>query len=177
MPLTEEEKQALRKKYREQRQAIWTGQHSSRFPNQDASEVEETDVSSDEDAPDVSAETAHPRRGNPSDQPTQTDVEQRGASNAQEVERSESQKVKTDSYQVRNRVPVQSKDTWQENPSIHSHQREQRGETDQNEEPLRNSSDEKKGAIMLTWKLTLGVVGTIIVLVGIGVFLGYWFAS
>ena len=62
---------------------------------------------------------------------------------------------------------MQSEDKWQE----------QRGETSQNEESLWNSSDEKKGSIMLTWKLALGVVGTIIVLVGIGVLLGYWFAS
>ena len=45
MPLTEEEKEALRKKYREQRQAIWTGKPSSRLPSQDASEVEEIEVS------------------------------------------------------------------------------------------------------------------------------------
>ena len=156
MPLTEEEKQALKKKYREQRQAIWTGKPSSRLPSQDASKVEEIEVSSDEDAPDVSAETALPRRGDPSSSSAQTDVE-----------RNESQKVKTDSPQVRDRVQVQSEDKWQE----------QRGETSQNEESLWNSSDEKKGSIMLTWKLALGVVGTIIVLVGIGVLLGYWFAS
>ena len=123
MPLTEEEKQALKKKYREQRQAIWTGKPSSRLPSQDASKVEEIEVSSDEDAPDVSAETALPRRGDPSSSSAQTDVE-----------RNESQKVKTDSPQVRDRVQVQSEDKWQE----------QRGETSQNEESLWNSSDEKK---------------------------------
>ena len=181
MPLTKKEKEALRKKYREQRQAIWTGKPSSRLPSQDASDVEEIEVSSDEDAPDVSTETALPRRGDPdnmtSSSSAQTDVEQSEASNSIEVERSESQKIKTDSPQVRDRVQVQSEDTWQEQSSTHLRQGEQRGETSQNEESLWNSSDEEKGLIMLTWKLALGVVGTIIVLVGIGVLLGYWFAS
>lgn len=177
MPLTEKEKDALRKKYREQRQAIWTGKPSSRLPSQDASEVEEIEVSSDEDASDVSAETGLPRRGDPLSSSAQTDVEQSEASNSIEVERSESQKIKTDSPQVRDRVQVQSEDTWQEQSSTHSRQGEQQGETSQNEESLWNSSDEEKGLIMLTWKLALGVVGTIIVLVGIGVWLGYWFAS
>ena len=177
MPLTKKEKEALRKKYKEQRQAIWTGKPSSRLPSQDASEVEEIEVSSDEDAPDVSAETALPRRGDPLSSSAQTDVEQSEASNSIEVERSESQKIKTDSPQVRDRVQVQSEDTWQEQSSTHSRQGEQRGETSQNEESLWNSSDEEKGLIMLTWKLALGVVGTITVLVGIGILLGYWFAS
>ena len=44
----------------------------------------------------------------------------------------------------------------------------------QEAEPL---SDDEKDSGILNWTLVLGVVGTIIVLTGVGILLGYWFAS
>lgn len=65
----------------------------------------------------------------------------------------------------------------EEKPSIRSrHQKRQRKvEKAKRKSPLESKQGGERA--MLTWKLVLGVIGTIIVLIAIGIVLGIWFAN
>jgi hypothetical protein len=262
MPLTEEEKQALREKYRRQRQAMWEGKSQSRESSQDEVQFEQRQTASDNgserpadtastppDAQDSavaegdsigvpSSTQSGPSTPSASDdkraRQSRTAVEEppshihnvtvelippaelpeapdsspavegsaiphsenqphiveedsasaEGAGRPQSrstarvqlskdgvttyVKPSESPKTEDNGQQFGKQIREQREKLGAEQSSSRSPAKQQEAE------PL---SDDEKDSGILNWKLVLGVVGTIIVLTGVGILLGYWFAS
>ena len=77
---------------------------------------------------------------------------------------------------IKEKIREQRQETWEGGASTRSRGRKKRDKINLGEPQLSLSEDEG-GLIELTWKLALGVVGAIIVLIGLGIVLGYWFAS
>lgn len=83
----------------------------------------------------------------------------------------------SDTTRLVGKIREQREEMWEEKPSIRSrHQKRQRKvEKAKRKSPLESKQGGERA--MLTWKLVLGVIGTIIVLIAIGIVLGIWFAN
>ena len=204
MELTREEKQALEEKYKEQRRSMWAGKRSS--DNADDHQLEEISENSEEDdstSPDDqdaqparpesdnilarmqaldedlsdavqrhSAERSSPETADESEQaqPTTEDVTSQPAESA-------TPETDDDTREIIEKIREQREDTWEGNSATRSRRRRQRRKTSSKEREFWNPTEQEKGPSPFTWKLGFGVFGAIIVLVGIGILLGYWFAS
>ena len=149
MPLSDKEKQALKEKYKDQRRAMWAGESTLRRSNKTPSETqaEDSQFTGEEVEP-------PPRRSEEDNVPTPDEVQR-----------------------IKEKIREQREETWEGAASTRLHLRRKQRQTDTDEHQLWDSSENERGPIVLTWKLALGVVGAIIVLIGLGVLLGYWFAS
>lgn len=267
MPLTEEEKQALREKYRKQRKAMWEGKPQSR-ESQDGAESEQRTIASDNNGSELPAGTADVApdaqestgaEGNmvgtpsatPSGPPTpydaqnhqyRTEVEEppsridnvtveviapaespeppdSTASEERAIPHTETQSdaVEVDSASVEGTIEPQSQSTarvqlskdgvttyvkpsespktgadgpqtgkqireqrqkmWEEQPSSRTPEETQQQKAEPEEQQPSPPVNDEKASNILNWKLVLGVVGMIIALTGVGILLGYWFAS
>ena len=161
MQLSEKDKQALQEKYKEQRQAMWSGKQST------SQESDEETAETDQD--DVADNAADPTDAESSDTPSNS------SSTAAD------QLISTQTL---------DQETNQDEPSV---QRESEVETapiaedtgEQQEEEERTTTgdrvfweaDQEGGPSIVTWKLVLAVLGVAIVLVGVGVYLGFLFAG
>ena len=266
MPLTEEEKQALREKYRKQRQAMWEGKRQPRGSSQDEVQSEQSEIASDngserpsgtasspldaqgsalaegdsigtplatQSGPSVPSDPSDDTQARqylagakeppshihnvtveliaPAEPPEASDsnlveesaipnnenrlhtveadlisAEDAGRAHSRSTARvqlsrdgvttyvkpSEIPKTGDNGQQIGKQIREQREKMWAKQASSRSREGPQ-----QEAEQLSDSVDDEKDSGILNWKLVLGVVGTIIVLAGVGVLLGYWFAS
>lgn len=228
MPLSEEEKQALKEKYKQQRRAMWDGK-SARHGAREAASKEPLDLEAETPARRETRDDEHQVNTTPAKTPasvpppteTVTNVKVQKsphADNAHEAFRRmreaasertsqsqqnsgvEGQRTAVDNADAPRSQPVepvasednpsvpdetlliekireQREETWEGQSSIRSSRRKQRRKLSKGENKFWSESEDSEEPNMLTWKLAVGVVGTIIVLIGIGILLGFWFAS
>ena len=208
MQLSDEEKQALKEKYKQQRREMWAGKRASGElePEEETHPEVETDiqthhVTNDHDHHAHSVNSAVPADSEDS----ATAAAQKGAivQIAEEefcppdsTSQPSSQQIATGDADSRQLNPAEQKATAlntqtsetmrlmdkikaqrEEHHSI-PQCRQTRVRKDQKTEEKPPPELKQKGKpAMLTWKLVLGVIGTIIVLIAIGIMLGIWFAN
>ncbi len=209
MPLSEEEKQALKEKYKEQRQAMWAGERSTLRPSSEDPEEEsdnqaEPVISSRREADDVTLPTdtmssdsqadpslteaaqerpsiqsdSHAEEQAPASNLAQGTGDEENASQAQQAVVSEDPSPTPDEAdRIREKIREQREGMWEGQSSVHSRRTREQGTASEGEREFWEESENKGKPSVLTWKLALGVVGGVIVLIGVGVLLGYWFAS
>ena len=204
MELTREEKQALEEKYKEQRRSMWAGKHPSDSDNMSEDESEEVSENSEEAdsafADNQDAQPAQPETDNILARIQALDEDQSDATEAQSDETSsrptadESEQIQPTAEnvtveektsiipetnnatsQIVQKIRKQREDTWEGNSATRSRRRRRKASSKKRE--FWNPMDQEEGPSPFTWKLVLGVFGVIIVLVGIGILFGYWFAS
>ena len=201
MPLSDKEKQALKEKYKDQRLAMWAGESTLRRSNKTPSEVpseaqvEDVQFTGEEAEPPLhrseqpsQAETAaraRPRaRGDetasrtpPTNEPSSAPSTRTTAGSPGFQTLEDNVPTPDEVQRIKEKIREQREETWEGVASTRSHRRRKQRQTDADEHQLWDSSENERGPIVLTWKLALGVVGAIIVLIGLGLLLGYWFAS
>ena len=149
----------LSEKYKEQRQAMWSGKQSaSQDSEEKAPEPDQGDVA--EEAMDSIDTTSSDLQSDSSlmagDQPAATET-------VDEETNQDESSVQTESEAEP--APIAEE--------IGAQQEEPAGEG----ERVFWEADQEGGPNILTWKLVLAVIGVAIVLVGVGVYLGFLFAS
>ena len=197
MQLSEKDKQALQEKYKAQRQAMWSGKQS---PSQDSEEkIVEADqpVKSSDDTAD---NTTDPTNTTPSDSqsdssstavdqssPTETADEETSQTESSVQPESGSEGGAPAASSTQNTVDAektsQSAAGTEASASPteatlivgNTGEEEERGATG-GERVFWEALEREGGPSTLTWKLVLAVVGVAIVLVGVGVYLGFLFA-
>lgn len=211
MPLTEEEKQALKEKYKQQRRAMWAGKRTSDASNELASqevthpnpetEIPAHHVTHDRDQRPHSVNSPLPSDSEDTDSAESQKgtiakianekfcpADSTGSPSSQQLTTGDAESRKLDSAEHKATVhnsqtsyttPLldKIKAEWEERSAIRPN-RQKRRRKDQKAKEKSASQIKKKGEpAMLTWKLVLGVIGTIIVLIAIGIMLGMWFAN
>ncbi|MCZ6677675.1 MAG: hypothetical protein O7E52_10530 [Candidatus Poribacteria bacterium] len=198
MPLSSKDKQTLKEKYKAQRRAMWAGKGAAAdSPDSDtvADEVVERDrrpVSTMEPDRQSRTEVLHDAvrrlreaRGI-SETNTQSDRQTHDASpapglgNAEDSlqsQQADDRPAPDEAELMKEKIREQREETWEGQFSVHSRRRRQHRKASKGEREFWESSEEEGETSVLTWKLALGVVGGVIVLIGVGVLLGYWFAS
>ena len=161
MQLSEKDKQALQEKYKEQRQAMWSGKQST---SQESDEkTAETDQ---DDVPDNATDSTDAESSDtPSDSPSDAADQPISPETLDQETNQDESSVQTES-EVETAPIVE--DTG-----------EQQGEEERatTGERVFWEADQEGGPSILTWKLVLAVLGVAIVLVGVGVYLGFLFAG
>lgn len=167
MQLSEKDKQALQEKIKQQRQAMWSGKQST------SEESEEKTAEADQGV-------------NPSGDTTErlTDAAEAISSDVQ----SDSSTIAADQAAS---MGTTDGETNQEESSVQTEPdnaptpiTEETGEQQEEEEEAREdervfweTSEQEGGPIALTWKLVLAIIGVAVILVGVGVYLGFLFAG
>jgi len=207
MPLSDKEKQALKEKYKDQRRAMWAGEsalrRSNKTPSEGPSEAQvedaqftgeeaETTPHRSEQASQIeTAARARPRaRGEqssrkdetasrtlPTNEPSSASSTRTTTGSPRFQQLEDNVPTPDEVQRIKEKIREQREETWEGAASTRSHRRRKQRQTDTDEHHLWDSSENERGPIVLTWKLALGVVGAIIVLIGLGLLLGYWFAS
>ena len=162
MQLSEKDKQALQKKYKEQRQAMWSGKQST-APGSEEKAAEANQGNVAENITSSTDTTSSESESNPSsiaaDQPASTEI------------------ANGETNQDESSVQTESED---DTLSVVEETGEQQGEEEEAREDERvfwETSEQEGGPIPLTRKLVLAVIGVAIILVGVGVYLGFLFAG
>ena len=159
--LSEKDKQALQEKYKAQRQAMWSGKQStSQESDEQAEEVDQTDaVDSTTDS--TNAESSA----------TQSDSSSMGEDHPASTETPD-QETRQDESSVQTESEDETASTTEDTEDV---QEEEEGTSAA--ERVFWETDQEGGPSILTWKLVLAVIGVSIVLVGVGVYLGFLFAG
>ena len=162
MQLSEKDKQALQEKYKEQRQKMWSGKQST------SQESEEKTAEADQpDAADnttdlintVLADTVSDSSSTAADQLASTET------------------VDEEPNQDKPSVQTESEDETAPIAEEIGEQEETEEGIEADERVFWEASEQEGGPIALTWKLVLAVIGVAVILVGVGVYLGFLFAG
>ena len=155
MQLSEKDQQALQEKYKEQRQAMWSGKQSN------SQESDEKTAEPDQD--DATEGTMDSSDAESSD--TQPDSSSMPAD----------QETSANQPDVQIESEAETAPIAEDTGETQEEQDEEEG-TDTGERVFWEA-DQGGGPSILTWKLVLAVIGVAIVLVGVGVYLGFLFAG
>ena len=216
MRMSEKDKQALREKYKAQRQAMWSGERSASDKSPQVETVPDDTGNQDKITPspttddrlsqtETAREAVHPQREEARQhgsrvQPDPEAQRQARASNlTQDLNTGgtapQSQQVRpTDALHsvmssddtpatldgtslVREKMQEQTEDISENQFSVRSDRRRQPHKISKSDQEFWQTPEEEGEKKVLTWKLAVGVVGTVIVLIGVGIWLGYLFAS
>ena len=161
MQLSEKDKQALQEKYKEQRQAMWSGKQStSQESDETIAEVHENDAAENTtDSTDAeSSDTQSDSSSMEADQPAPTDTSD--------------QEMSEDESGVQRESEGEAAAIVEDNEEL---QEEEEGTSAG--ERVFWEVDQEGGPSLLTWKLVVAVIGIAIVLVGVGIYLGFLFAG
>ena len=188
MEFTKEERKELEEKYREQRRAMWTGSRASNTEREKRLEKATEDVDS-ADRPSQDSDSHRMRtellfENQLTRIPSQAIANQtmQVRMNAKDTARQDGGNTVpatdySDTQQMIQKIRRQREDIWEGNSATRSRQRQRwrasSGKAGKFWKPSQQE-DEKKPR---KWKLALAVFATIIVLVCVGVLLGYWFAT
>jgi hypothetical protein len=214
--MSEKDKQALREKYKAQRQAMWSGERSAPDKSPQAETVPDDTGNQDKITPspttdnrlsqtETGREAFHPQREEARQrgsrvQPDPEAQEQARASNltqdlntggsapqSQQARPADALHSVTSSDDtpatpdgaslVREKIQEQTEDISENQFSVRSDRRRQPHKISKSDQEFWQTPEEEGEKKVLTWKLAVGVVGTVIVLIGVGIWLGYLFAS
>ena len=157
--LSEKDKQALQEKYKEQRQAMWSGKQSTSQESDEETTGADQDNSTDNTTDSIDTESSDTPSDSSSievDQPVSTET--------------------SDQETIRDKSDVQT-ELEAETAPIADDTGEQQEEDTSTAERVFWEADQGGGPSILTWKLVLAVIGVAVVLVGVGVYLGFVFAG
>ena len=160
MQLSEKDKQALQEKYKEQRQAMWSGKQ----PTSQESDEETTGADQDN----LTANTTDSIDAESSDTPSN--------SSSMEVDQPVSTET-SDQETIQDESGVQTESEAETAPIAEDTGEQQEEEGTDTAERAFWEADQGGGPSILTWKLVLAVIGVAVVLVGVGVYLGFVFAG
>ncbi len=215
MQLSEEEKQVLKEKYKQQRRAMWAGKRPSDTSDKSAvDEEKQSDVKSDNPngnaiglqdnkAPTVKPTIpSEPQRDSSSTAQSSADVEiaddtmrpyesesrpisqksktgEAGSIESNTVEQNATgdHELAPETVRLVEKIRIQRREMREEQDSIRAHPQKRQRKVEKAEPNSRVELKEEGKSAMMTWKLVLGVIGTIIVLITIGMMLGVWFAN
>ena len=168
--LSEKEKQALQEKYKAQRQAMWSGKQS---PSQDSEEG--TSEESDNQTTPVDAagpiETSDEETSQ--DQPiVQTESDSNGQTSTADSPQDSNDREDVSQSRAGTEISTPSAETT---PTTEDTEAEDE-ETGEGERVFWEPGM-AGGPSIVTWKLVLAVIGIGMILVGVGVWLGFWFAG
>ncbi len=169
MQLSEKDKQALQEKYRAQRQAMWSGKQSESHSSEE--EIVEEDNTTDStdttssDSQSDSASTVAPQSAS-----TESESASEGGAPASSATQDIAHAEQTPQSPVGAEVFTAQTDAapGSENASE---------ETGTGERVFWETLEQEGGPAALTWKLVLAVIGVAAALIGVGVYLGFLFAS
>lgn len=194
MEFTEEERKELEEKYREQRRAMWGGKRPpSTAPEENLEEATENSTSVDElpqgSTSDVRRDSNRSRI-EPLAENQLTTVSSRASEGPSEQTRlnakgstheNSSNRVSAndygDSQQMIQKIRSQREEIWEGNSASRGRQRRRWRGTTGKVGRFWNPPRQEEVETPHRWKLALGVLGAIAVLVSVGILLGYWFAS
>ena len=161
MQLSEKDKQALQEKYKAQRQVMWSGKQStSQESDEKAEEVDQTDAVDHTTDP-ASTESLAAQLGSSSveqDHPASTETQD------QETRQDESS-IQTESEDETAPTTEDTEDVQEEEAGTSAGER------------VFWEEDQEGGPSILTWKIVVAVIGVAVVLIGVGVWLGFLFAG
>ena len=160
MQLSEKDKQALQEKYKEQRQAMWSGKQSTSQESDEETMGADQDNLTDNTTDSIDAESS----GTPSD------------SSSMEVDQPVSKET-SDQETIQDESGVQTESGAGTAPIADDTGEQQEEEGTSTAERVFWEADQGGGPSILTWKLVLAVIGVAVVLVGVGVYLGFVFAG
>lgn len=162
MQLSEKDKQALQEKIKEQRQAMWSGKQST--PEDSEEKMAEADQG------DVANNTMESTDAISSD--VQSDSSSIAADQAASM-------GTTDGETNQDESSVQTEPDNAPTPITEEtgEQQEEEEEAREDERVFWETSEQEGGPIALTWKLVLAIIGVAVILVGVGVYLGFLFAG
>jgi len=158
--LSEKDKQALQEKYKEQRQAMWSGKQSTSQESDEETTGADQDSLTDNTTDSIDAESS----GTPSD------------SSSMEVDQPVSTET-SDQETIQDKSDVQTESEAGTAPIADDTGEQQEEEGTSTAERVFWEADQGGGPSILTWKLVLAVIGVAVVLVGVGVYLGFVFAG
>ena len=147
MQMSEKDKQALHEKYKKQRQAMWSGKQST----SQESEEQTTEVDQAdvvEDTIDSTDSTASEPQADP---PASTETTNQDESNSETELETEATPITRDAEEHEEPVREGERIFWE--------------------------ADQEGGPSLVTWKLVIAVISVAIVLIGVGVYLGFLFAG
>ena len=167
MQLSQKDKQALQEKYKEQRQAMWSGKQST------SQESEEKTVAVDQDdIADSPMDSTSTMSSDAQSDPSSMTTDQ--SSLADTADEATNQSESTTRPESEGSAPQA------EAASIVGDTEEQAEEeqtTETESERIFWEADQEGGPSILTWKIVLAVIGVAIVLIGVGVWMGFLFAG
>ena len=196
MQLSEKEKQALQEKIKEQRQAMWSGKQSA---SQDAEEKAadgdqnvnpsgeptEPPARSDESTPsDVQPDSSSAAGDPPASTETtdeksqsgvQPEVDSEGKASASDSTRNDGDSQKTS--QSPGGTAAFSPEPEAAPVAGNTDAPEEEQQATQGERVFWETLEQEGGASILTWKIVVAVIGVALVLVGVGIYLGFLFAG
>ena len=183
MQLSEKDKQALQEKYKAQRQAMWSGKQStSQESEEKTAEVDQGDATSSDLQPDPSSMAAdQPSSTETADEETnqsESSTQPKSGSEGDAPAASSAQNIDDGEKASQSPMEVEASAPEAENPIMeNTEEQEEEGQATEGERVFWETLEQEGGASILTWKIALAVIGVAIVLVGVGVWLGFLFAG
>ena len=198
MRLSEKDKQALQEKYKAQRQAMWSGKQSTSQDSEEKTAEADQPVESSGDTAGNTTDSTDTTSSDPQsdsslitvDQPPSTEIkdEETNQDGSSVQSESASEGGAPASSSTQNTIDVEktsqsptgteaSTPPTEATPIAQNTGEEEGGSTTGGERVFWEALEQEGGPNILTWKLALAVIGVAIVLVGVGVYLGFLFAS
>lgn len=196
MQLSEKEKQALQEKIKAQRQAMWSGKQSASQDVEEQAAVVDQNVnpSGDPAAPQAGSDESIPSNvqpdsssaaGNPpastettdekSQSSVQPEVDSEGKASASDSTRNDDDSQKTS--QSPDGTEGASPEPEAAPVAGNTDAPEEDQQATQEERVFWETSEREGAASILTWKIVVAVIGVALVLVGVGIYLGFLFAG
>ena len=198
MQLSEKDKQALQEKYKAQRQAMWSGKQSTSQDSEEKTADADQPVESSGDMVDNATDSTNTTPSDSQSDSSLTTVDQPAPTETAEEKTNQDGPVvgpelgsdgqtpassstqntvdaeKTSQSAAGTEAPTSSTEAT---PIVGNTGEEEEGGTTGGERVFWEALEREGGPSALTWKLVLAVIGVAIVLVGVGVYLGFLFAS
>ncbi len=196
MQLSEKEKQALQEKIKEQRQAMWSGKQSASQDAEDTAADEDQDVnpSGDPAKPPAGSEViplVQPDSSSTPDDPpapTETTHEETPSNQSSvqpevnsEGEASHSFTQNGGNWQKASQSPDETEASSPEPEAApvvgNTDAPEEDQQATQGDRVFWETLEQEGGSSILNWKIVIAVIGVAVILVGVGVYLGFLFAG
>ena len=198
MQLSEKDKQALQEKYKAQRQAMWSGKQSTSQDSEKKTADADQPVESSGDMVDNATDSTNTTPSDSQSDSSLTTVDQPAPTETAEEKTNQDGPVVGPESGSDGQTPassstqntVDAEKTFQSaagteasvsptetTPIVGNTGEEEEGGTTGGERVFWEALEREGGPSALTWKLVLAVISVAIVLVGVGVYLGFLFAS
>ena len=195
MQLSEKDKQALQEKIKAQRQAMWSGKQSTSEDTEEEADATDQDVSPSGDtterptdavdalSSDVQSHSLSMAADTPASPETANEEKDLNSSSVQSVVDSEGGApagTTTQDAGDMQKTETEASTSEAEAPPIVENseaQEEEAAQATEGERVFWETMEQEGGSNILTWKIVFAVIGVAIVLVGVGVYLGFLFAG
>ena len=167
MQLSKKDKQALQEKIKQQRQAMWSGKQSTSEDSEEKADDTDQGVNPLGDTTERPTEAAEAISSDVQSDPSSIAADQPASTGTTDGETNQDES----SVQIEpDNAPAPITEETGE-------QQEEEEEAREDERVFWETSEQEGGPIALTWKIVIAVIGVALVLVGVGVYLGFLFAG